>query len=154
MNFYSINQSITYLCGRLKYSYYNKVIVYLSFKQKIVPPKKLFIVHEDIDVCLLLQYILQVDFKTTVVANSFGMVENYLESQSFEVVLTDVNIDGISRNQYIAYLNDKLPDAKIVVITDMDQGIIEKELFNIGIEQFFDFPLTITELSNALKSSF
>ncbi|WP_339656342.1 response regulator [uncultured Maribacter sp.] len=119
-----------------------------------MPPKKLFIVHEDIDVCLLLQYILQVDFKTTVVANSFGMVENYLESQSFEVVLTDVNIDGISRNQYIAYLNDKLPDAKIVVITDMDQGIIEKELFNIGIEQFFDFPLTITELSNALKSSF
>ena len=118
-----------------------------------MPQKKVLIVHEDIDVCLLLQAILKVDFKITVVANSFAMVENYLESQSFEVVLTDVNIDGISRNQYIAYLNDKLPDAKIVVITDMDQLIIEKELFNIGIEHFLDFPLTIPELNQALKPS-
>ena len=110
-----------------------------------MPQKKVLIVHEDIDVCLLLQAILKVDFKITVVANSFAMVENYLESQSFEVVLTDVNIDGISRNQYIAYLNDKLPD--------MDQLIIEKELFNIGIEHFLDFPLTITELNQALKPS-
>lgn len=115
-----------------------------------VSNKKILIVHEDLDVGLLLSSVLKGKYEKIELANTFSNVEEKVQSQPFDLVLTDVNIQGISRNQYITFLNDKLPHAKIVVMTDMDQQIIEKELFELGIEGFLDFPLTLGELNKAL----
>jgi DNA-binding NtrC family response regulator len=113
--------------------------------------KKILLVHEDAYVASLLQSVLQDPAHTFFLANTFAEVEAQLQEHQFQLVLTDINIDGIFRNRYVEFLNESLPDATIIILTDMDQSPVAKELMSIGVEGFIDFPVSMKELKQTLQ---
>lgn len=114
--------------------------------------KTLLIVHSDPDVGYLLRSILGVDESLVSIATDYYSIEEFLQTNQYSAVLTDINIDGISRIEYLKRLKSFFKEDAIFLLSEMDQKEMLSEAKDLGLKQFLDFPISIEELQNTMKS--
>ncbi|WP_299215081.1 response regulator [uncultured Dokdonia sp.] len=113
--------------------------------------KYILIVNQDIIVSSIMQRYLVADTLTFSLAQRFFEVEELLKKQNVDLVITDLIIDGLSTNEYIAFLNKKLPNVPIIVTCHMDHTSIKAEIELLGATTSIPFPLKLSKLKATLK---
>jgi len=117
-----------------------------------VKEKCILIVNQDIVVASIMKHVLtdhNLDFK---IAQHFSTVEEVLEKQHIDLIITDLIIDGLSTNEYISFLNKKLPNVPILVTSHMDHTSIKEEIELLGTTTFIPLPLKLSTLKTTLKN--
>lgn len=113
--------------------------------------KCILIVNQDLVIASIMQRYLIVDSLTFCIAQRFFEVEELLKKQNIDLIITDLVIDGLSTNEYIAFLNKKLPRVPIIVTSHMDHASIKAEIELLGITTFIPLPLKLSTLKNTVK---
>ena len=111
--------------------------------------KSILVVHEDKHVARLLCKLINNSNYEYHVASSFSEVEGCMEQHELQFILTDINIDGVSKNEYISFL--KSQKEHILVVSSMDQETIRKQAMKLGAEQFINLPVSLRELQDTLS---
>ena len=74
----------------------------------------------------------------------------YLEIETYDVVLTDLSMPGLSGRELLNYIQEKHPTTPVIVISGMPQGGYGREVIEMGAFAFFAKPFKLEEIEDAV----
>jgi two-component system, OmpR family, response regulator len=130
----------------------------LTFKQKVMKEttladtklKKVLIIEDEGDMCLLLNILLNgkemdLDHVKTLLAAS-----DYLEKEQPSVIILDNKLPDGFGVDFITYIKKKFPNIKIIMISGFD-GSVKDVAIEAGADVFLEKPFTKDQLYNSIK---
>lgn len=115
-----------------------------------MPTKSILVVHEDLHVARLLSKMIESQHWECHLASSFSDVEAIMDEKNLDVILTDINISGVSRNEYVSYLKTQKNHTHVIVASSMDQESMKIQSIKLGAKQFINLPVSVKELQDTL----
>ena len=113
-------------------------------------PKKIFIVEDEGDMCLLLNIMLQEKAIKLDHAKTIAEAQAYLKTEKPSVVILDNKLpDGLGVD-FVSYIKQNYPDLKIVMISGYTPAVKDVALEN-GADIFLEKPFTREQLYNSVK---
>ena len=113
-------------------------------------PKKIFIVEDEGDMCLLLNIMLQEKAIKLDHAKTIAAAQEYLKKEHPSVVILDNKLpDGLGVD-FITYTKQNYPDVKVVMISGYTPAAKDLALEN-GADIFLEKPFTREQLYNSVK---
>lgn len=113
--------------------------------------KKVFIVEDEGDMCLLLNIMLQEKAIEIDHAKTIAAAQEYLKSEKPSVVILDNKLpDGLGVD-FVSYIKQNYPDVKVVMISGYTPAAKDIALEN-GADLFLEKPFTREQLYNSVKS--
>lgn len=74
----------------------------------------------------------------------------YLEIETYDAVLTDLSMPGLSGRELLNYVQDKHPATPVIVISGMPEGGYGREVIEMGAFAFFHKPFNLDEIEEAV----
>lgn len=74
----------------------------------------------------------------------------YLEIETYDAVLTDLSMPGLSGRELLNYVQDKHPSTPVIVISGMPEGGYGQEVIDMGAFAFFHKPFKLEEIEDAV----
>ena len=74
----------------------------------------------------------------------------YLEIETYDAVLTDLSMPGLSGRELLNYIQDKHPSTPVIVISGMPDGGYGREVIEMGAFAFFHKPFNLDEIEDAV----
>jgi DNA-binding NtrC family response regulator len=74
----------------------------------------------------------------------------YLEIETYDAVLTDLSMPGLSGRELLNYVQDKHPATPVIVISGMAEGGYGREVMEMGAFAFFHKPFNLDEIEEAV----
>jgi DNA-binding NtrC family response regulator len=74
----------------------------------------------------------------------------YLDIETYDVVLTDLSMPGLSGREILNYIQDKHPATPVIVISGMPDGGYGHEVLEMGAFAFFTKPFKVDEIEEAV----
>lgn len=112
--------------------------------------KKIFIVEDEGDMCLLLNIMLQEKAITLDHAKTIAAAQKYLENEQPSIVILDNKLpDGLGVD-FVSYIKKNYPSIKIVMISGSATDAKAAALKN-GADVFIEKPFTKEQLYNSVK---
>lgn len=112
--------------------------------------KKILIVEDEADLCLLLEIMLKDEDTSIDHVKSISAAKEFLEKEKPHLVLLDNRLpDGIGLD-FIPYLRENHPATRIIMISGKDFTAKDLALEN-GANIFLAKPFTREQLSNSIK---
>jgi len=113
-------------------------------------PKKVFIVEDEGDMCLLLNIMLQEKAIKLEHAKTIAAAQEYLKNEQPSVVILDNKLpDGLGVD-FVPYIKEHYPSIKIVMISGYTPEAKDVALEN-GADLFLEKPFTREELCDSVK---
>ncbi len=113
-------------------------------------PKKIFIVEDEGDMCLLLNIMLQEKSIELDHAKTLAAAQEYLKKEQPSVVILDNKLpDGMGVN-FVSYIKQNYPDVKIVMISGYTPEAKDLAIEN-GADIFLEKPFTREELYSSIQ---
>ena len=113
-------------------------------------PKKIFIIEDEGDMCLLLNIMLQEKTIELDHAKSIAAAQEYLKTEHPSVVILDNKLpDGLGVD-FVSYIKENYPDIKIVMISGYTPTAKDIALEN-GADLFLEKPFTREQLYTSIK---
>ena len=113
-------------------------------------PKKIFIVEDEGDMCLLLNIMLQEKAIKLDHAKTIAAAREYLKAEKPSVVILDNKLpDGLGVD-FLSYIKENYPDIKIVMISGYTPTAKDLALEN-GADIFLEKPFTREQLYSSVK---
>lgn len=109
------------------------------------PPRKVLIVEDEGDLCLLLNLLLDEKGMEVEHAQSLAKAEEYLLQQEPSLVLLDNRLPDGFGVDFITRIKDKHPGAKVIMISGVDPAAQDVAIEN-GADVFLKKPFTKAEL--------
>lgn len=103
--------------------------------------EKALIIDDDTDLCFILREVLKSRNISVSVANSLFDAKNIIHNQQPAIIILDNNLPDGRGSEFIPYLNEKCPSAKIFLTTG-DYDYIEEDLE--GITHFIRKPFNLS----------
>lgn len=75
----------------------------------------------------------------------------YLDIETYDAVLTDISMPGLSGRELLKYIQAKHPATPVIVISGMPDGADGKELLDLGAFAYFPKPFQLEEIEDAVK---
>ena len=75
----------------------------------------------------------------------------YLEVQSYDAVLTDISMPGLSGREILKRIQDKHPATPVIVISGVSGTEDAKELLELGAFAYFSKPFQVVEIEDAVN---
>lgn len=94
---------------------------------------------------------LGLEIASTTIAQTFSEVESAITKDQFQLIITDLFVDGINVSDYLEFLNTALPDSSIVVLTEVNVAKFQSEVEKQGIEEYIKLPIALDALKLKLK---
>jgi two-component system OmpR family response regulator len=114
-------------------------------------PKKVFIVEDEGDMCLLLNIMLQEKTIELDHAKTIAAAQEYLKTQNPSVIILDNKLpDGLGVD-FISYIKQNNPTVKIVMISGYTPAAKDLAMEN-GADLFLEKPFTRDQLYNSIKT--
>ncbi|RZS99109.1 response regulator [Aquimarina brevivitae] len=107
------------------------------------------IVLEDI-IANVLKNFVEASGKDCTIATTFDEVEQLIAANNYQLVVTELSVDGIFTNEYIDFLHQKLPEAKLIVVTQMEHQNVKDDIEQLGIEEYITLPVDIRTLKDKI----
>jgi DNA-binding NtrC family response regulator len=76
---------------------------------------------------------------------------NELGRRHFDIVITDLKMEGIDGLNILKIVNEKYHDTKVIIITGVGKWLTATEAFDKGAFDFIIKPFKIEELKNAIQ---
>ena len=113
-------------------------------------PKKIFIVEDEGDMCLLLNIMLQEKAIKLDHAKTIAAAQEYLKTEQPSVIILDNKLpDGLGVD-FISYIKENYPDVKVVMISGYTPAAKDIALEN-GADIFLEKPFTREQLYSSIK---
>lgn len=113
-------------------------------------PKKIFIIEDEGDMCLLLNIMLQGKAIELDHAKSIAAAQEYLKKEQPSVIILDNKLpDGLGVD-FVSYIKENYPDIKIVMISGYTPAAKDIALEN-GADLFLEKPFTREQLYTSIK---
>jgi DNA-binding NtrC family response regulator len=77
----------------------------------------------------------------------------YLEIETYDAVLTDLSMPGLSGRELLNYVQEKHPATPVIVISGMPQGGYGREVIEMGAFAFFHKPFNLDEIEEAVAQA-
>jgi DNA-binding NtrC family response regulator len=74
----------------------------------------------------------------------------YLEIETYDAVLTDITMPGLSGREILNYIQEKHPATPVIVISGNPEGGYGKEVIEMGAFAFFAKPFKLDEIEEAV----
>lgn len=74
----------------------------------------------------------------------------YLDIETYDVVLTDLSMPGLSGREILNYIQEKHPATPVIVISGMPDGGYGHEVIEMGAFAFFNKPFKVEEIEEAV----
>jgi DNA-binding NtrC family response regulator len=74
----------------------------------------------------------------------------YLEIETYDAVLTDLSMPGLSGREILNYIQEKHPATPVIVISGNPEGGYGKEVLDMGAFAFFPKPFKLDEIEDAV----
>lgn len=107
--------------------------------------KKILIVEDDLDICLIEETYLQAAMYQTTTINNGLDIENILKKEHFDLILLDIMLPGIDGFEICKKIRNEL-DIPILMVTAKNQTIDKITGLNIGADDFIAKPFDPAEL--------
>jgi two-component system response regulator AtoC len=75
----------------------------------------------------------------------------YLEIETYDAVLTDLSMPGLSGRELLNYVQDKHPTTPVIVISGMPEGGYGQEVIEMGAFAFFRKPFNLDDIEDAVE---
>ncbi len=113
-------------------------------------PKKIFIVEDEGDMCLLLNIMLQEKEIKLDHAKTIAAAEEYLKNEQPSIIILDNKLpDGLGID-FVSYIKKNYPEIKIVMISGNASSTKDAALEN-GADIFLEKPFTREQLYHSIK---
>lgn len=112
--------------------------------------KKVLIVEDEGDMCLLLNIMLDGKEMELEHVNSISAADEYLKTQLPSVIILDNKLPDGYGVDFISYLRNKYPSVKILMITGYDPSAEDVALYN-GADVFLQKPFTREQLFQSVQ---
>jgi len=113
-------------------------------------PKKIFIIEDEGDMCLLLNIMLQGKTIELDHAKSIADAQEYLKKEQPSVIILDNKLpDGLGVD-FVSYIKENYPTVKIVMISGYTPTAKDIALEN-GADLFLEKPFTKEQLYTSIK---
>lgn len=113
-------------------------------------PKKIFIVEDEGDMCLLLNIMLQQKEIVLDHAKTIAAAEEYIKKEQPSIVILDNKLpDGLGID-FISFIKNNYPAVKVLMISGFDASIKNIAMEN-GADIFLEKPFTKEQLYNSIK---
>jgi DNA-binding NtrC family response regulator len=74
----------------------------------------------------------------------------YLDIETYDAVITDISMPGLSGRELLKYIQAKHPATPVIVISGMPDGDDGKELLALGAFAYFTKPFQLEEIEEAV----
>lgn len=74
----------------------------------------------------------------------------YLDIETYDAVLTDISMPGLSGREILKYIQEKHPATPVIVISGMPDGSGGQSLVEMGAFAFFAKPFKLEEIEEAV----
>jgi DNA-binding NtrC family response regulator len=75
----------------------------------------------------------------------------YLDIETYDAVLTDISMPGLSGRQLLSYIQAKHTTTPVIVISGMPEGSDGRELIDAGAFAYFAKPFNLDEIEAAVE---
>ena len=113
--------------------------------------KKVLIVEDEGDICLLLNIMLKEKDIDLEHVNSLARAKEYLETESPSLILMDNKLpDGLGMD-FIQYIKTNYPDIKIVMISGFHPGLTKDIALTNGADIYLEKPFTKEQVYKSVQ---
>ena len=113
--------------------------------------KKVLIIEDEGDMCLLLNILLNGKEMELDHVKSLLAASDYLEKEQPEVIILDNKLPDGFGVDFISYIKKKFPNIRIIMISGFDGSAKDVALEN-GADVFLEKPFTKDQLYSSIKS--
>ena len=114
-------------------------------------PKKILIVEDEGDMCLLLKILLNGEEMELDHVQSLLAADEYLQRQLPEIIILDNKLPDGYGIDFIIYLKKKYPSIRIIMISGFDSAAKDVALEN-GADVYLEKPFTRNQLYDSIKN--
>lgn len=114
--------------------------------------KKVLIIEDEADMCLVLNIILNGKEMELEHVKSLAAARLYLEETQPDVILLDNKLPDGFGVDFVPYIKKSHPNAKVVMISGYDASASDVALYN-GVDVFLEKPFTKDQLYQAVVSA-
>lgn len=75
----------------------------------------------------------------------------YLDIETYDAVLTDISMPGLSGRQLLSYIQAKHSATPVIVISGMSEGDEAREIIEAGAFEYFAKPFKLEEIEAAVN---
>ncbi|HEX2532912.1 MAG TPA: response regulator [Chitinophagaceae bacterium] len=118
--------------------------------QTKAPFKKVLIVEDEGDMCLLLNILLNGKEMELDHVKTISAADEYLQKEQPSVIILDNKLPDGFGIDFITYVKKKYPSVKIIMISGYDGAAIDVALEN-GADVFLEKPFTKDQLYSAIQ---
>jgi DNA-binding response OmpR family regulator len=115
-----------------------------------LPPKKILIIEDEGDMCLLLNLILTGKEMELDHVKNLAAAADYLKTQQPDAVLLDNKLPDGFGVDFISYLRHHYPSIKVIMISGYDGSVKDVALHN-GADAYLEKPFTKEQIYQAIK---
>ena len=113
--------------------------------------KKILIIEDEGDICLLLNIILKNNELDLDHVNTIARAKEYLQQEKPSVILLDNKLPDGRGLDFISYIRENYPEIKIVMITGDLAASAEEIALSQGADIFLEKPFTRDVVMNSVK---
>lgn len=118
---------------------------------KKIQPKKILIIEDEGDICLLLNIILKNKEIDLDHVNTIARAKEYLSQEKPSVILLDNKLPDGRGLDFISYIRENYPEIKIVMITGDLAASAEELALSQGADVFLEKPFTRDVVMNSVQ---
>lgn len=74
----------------------------------------------------------------------------YLDIETYDAVLTDISMPGLSGRDLLKYIQAKHPATPVIVISGLPVGSHDEDLIGLGAFAYFSKPFRVEEIEDAV----
>ena len=112
--------------------------------------KKILIIEDEGDMCLLLNLLLNQNELVVDHVKTLTHAKAFLETEKPSLILLDNRLPDGFGVDFIAYLKEKLPSVKIIMISGVDAAVSDMAL-EVGADTFLRKPFTKNQLHESVQ---
>ena len=119
-------------------------------KKNQAAPKKILIIEDEGDICLLLNIILKNNEIDLDHVNTIAKAKDYLQNEKPSIILLDNKLPDGRGLDFIAYIRSNYPEIKILMITGDLSASAEELALSKGADIFLEKPFTRDVVMNSV----
>jgi len=116
-------------------------------------PERILIVEDEDTLCESLQRVFKREGYEADIADSAETAYRLLETKSYDLIITDIILPGISGIELIAKYKKKNPDQKVIIMTAYASLQTAVEALRVGACDFIVKPIMHDELKRMVKKA-
>ncbi|WP_405199187.1 response regulator [Christiangramia sp. LLG6405-1] len=115
--------------------------------------RKVLVIQEDIIILKILERLVTVNHFDCKAIRSLDALTIEDQESDFEFIITDILFEGIAPLEFIAQVQEIIPHKNLLVVTNMGQDKIKKEIFALkDITGFYAVPIDLDEIESTIQA--